>query len=129
MNGKIKNKIRIIISSLLIICVISVPAYALSTSNPLTMTKYSQQYSHWCWAACAQMVGKYFGTSYTQSQIVKQIKGSTVDDGATDRELTLALQYTTNSKGYSVALFGVPTFATIKTNIVNNHFPVVAKIS
>ena len=129
MRKKMRNKLVMVISTLLIVCIVSVPVYALSNSNPLSMTKYTQQKSSWCWAACAQMVGKYFGSSYTQSQIVTNVKGSAVNQGGSDREVTLALQYVTIGQGYSVVYSGVPTFATIKTNIVNNHYPVVAKIT
>ena len=128
MHVRLKKKI------MLLCCVIlvgwtTITAYALSTSNPLSMTKYTQKYSNWCWAACAQMSGNYFGSSYTQSQIVKEIKGSSVNEAASDREMTLALQYVTLSTGYTASLYGVPVFSVIKRQIVNKHYPVVAKIS
>lgn len=123
-----KKRIVAFILSMVVVLGGSIPAYALSASNPLQMTKYTQEKSNWCWAACAKMVGKYFGCSHSQSAIVTEIKGSTVNSGASDTEVRHALQYAVNYK-YTVGFFGVPTFSTVKTNIVTNHYPIVAKIN
>lgn len=110
------------------LCVgIALCVYALSSSNPLSMTKYTQEKSNWCWAACAKMTGKYFGYSHSQNSIVSEIKGSAVNSAASDVEIGHALRYSCNYK-YTVAEGGVMTFHAVKQMISNNHFPVVARV-
>lgn len=54
-----------------------------------------REQSGWCWAACAEMIGKYLDKSsqVTQTQIVINVKGSAINEGATDAETAQALRY------------------------------------
>ena len=66
---------------------------ALPAVVSLSITRCEQEESKWCWAACAQMVGNYYGNSYSQSIIVYQIKSSFTNAGATDSEVSQAMNY------------------------------------
>ena len=57
---------------------------ALTTNNFLKVDIIKQEKTNWCWAACAEMAGRYIcgypflGIGYrNQSNIVKHVKGST----------------------------------------------------
>ena len=66
---------------------------ALPAVVSLSITRCEQEKSKWCWAAGAQMVGKYYGNNYSQSKIVYQIKSSYNNAGASDSETTRAMNY------------------------------------
>lgn len=108
--------------------VCNMQVFALSTSNPLTLTKYSSEKSNWCYAACAKMVGNYFGNYYTQTQIVTHVKGSSTNNyGATYAQQLKALEYVLNGD-YSVTQYGVPTYVVITNHVANRHYPVYCVI-
>ena len=73
----------------------------------LNVTKYSQEKSNWCWVACAKMLGKYYGRSYSQSQICKHVKNKVVNETASLSQLTSAIRYATKK---SVLQGGVAKF-------------------
>ena len=57
-----------------------------------------QRSSVWCWAACAEMVQRYYGVDITQEEIVNRVKNAfgeqtsqPVIEAATKREIMLAL--------------------------------------
>ena len=65
----------------------------------LPVPKYSQEEKQWCWAASAQMIGRYVtGKAKSQEQIVKHVKGKRVDKPATNAEMKKALRYAINNK-------------------------------
>lgn len=68
-------------------------AYALPTVVSLNVVRCEQQETNWCWAACAQMVGNYYGNSYSQGIIVYQVKGSFNNVGASDTEVSQAMNF------------------------------------
>lgn len=68
-------------------------AYAIPTVVSLNVTRCEQQESNWCWAACAQMVGNYYGNSYSQGIIVYQVKGTFHNEGASDSEVSQAMNF------------------------------------
>ncbi len=90
MNNKKKGTVACIVSFIVIaVFVLQVNA---STYN-LNVTKYSQEKSNWCWAACAKMVGKYYGYNLSQSAICIYVKGSAVNEAASLSEVTKAIGY------------------------------------
>ena len=63
--------------------------------------RQSQQKSNWCWAACASMAGEYVtGTRKTQSAVVTEIKGSAINQGASDEETRNALCFASDYEVY-----------------------------
>ena len=108
----------------------SVTPYAAATKT-LSMTPYTQETNHWCWAACAKMVLKYYGVSTSQTNIVISVKGYPSPDnninemGGTGAEIATAL-----NSFYSDGDFAVVTnsrhitFNYIKNKIAANK-PVI----
>lgn len=75
------------------LCVVRVNAL---TQHILSMYKYAQETDYWCWAACAQMEGKYYtGSLRPQSSIVTYIKGSPALMPGTVSETINASKYAT----------------------------------
>lgn len=52
----------------------SANAASLPASYSLSMTRYAQGNSDWCWVATAKMIGKYFGYTHSQTSIVNHVK-------------------------------------------------------
>jgi len=50
-----------------------------------------QEASDWCWAASTQMVLKWFGVEVSQDDVVRRTKGRVVDQSASVRDITAAL--------------------------------------
>lgn len=94
------------------------------SSESLSVTRYQQVETNWCWAACAQMIGKYMtGTAKSQTSIVKAIKGYVVNDSAADWELKKAIDYALGSSSYYSTNQGVLSFSTLYTSIYTNGRP------
>lgn len=91
------KKYKKIISSVIILLVMFSmfisPAYAVTLSG---LRNRKQSKINWCWAACAEMLGIYYGNNYTQSNICKYVMGNTDDQSATIHEAGTAIQYATD---------------------------------
>ena len=60
----------------------------------ITMTRYSQYKSNWCWAACALMLARSQGAAFmTKNDIVTYVKGSTDNEMGTIVETEQAVRY------------------------------------
>ena len=104
--------------------------YATSGSYRLiNVTKYSQEMSNWCWAASAQMLGKYYtGTKTSQASIVQYVKGSSSSNtAAVDSETRLAISYAVGSS-YLVTASGVKNYSTLENKIYNQEKPFAIRI-
>lgn len=104
------------------------PVYA--ADRILNVTKKTQEKSEWCWAACAQMISIYKrGSSPSQTDIVKKIKGSNVNASGTVSEIRSAIQTALNwnSNSYSVSSQNVIGYSSI-TSYINNNKPIVLGI-
>lgn len=78
-------------------CNYVISSLGLLTAVTANVDRQMQERSNWCWAACSSMTGDFYtGTSKTQSSIVKKIKGSVVDEGASEEEIVNALRYATD---------------------------------
>lgn len=68
----------------------------------LSVTRYEQEGNNWCWAASAQMIGKYItGTLRSQSLICTYVMGGVSDITADLDQMKTALFYTTSKTVYS----------------------------
>lgn len=90
----LSKKVLCFILSLLIIIVPVGETYA--QSYTMVVPKYPQEKSKWCWAACAQMVGVYYGKTYSQSSICIHVKGEIINQLADVNEVSKAIRYTLN---------------------------------
>ncbi len=67
-----------------------------SSAQAIYVHRYEQKYSHWCWAACAQMIGHTVGRDVPQSAIVEFVKGVAENVPAADiYESSRAVDYAT----------------------------------
>lgn len=88
----------------------------ISSSSPvkLSVSRFAQERTSWCWAACAQMIGNYMtGTKKTQASIVEYVKGAVINEGGTQSENKKAVQYTIGSN-YTASAKEVVTLAQFK---------------
>ncbi|MGN1031134.1 MAG: papain-like cysteine protease family protein [Butyricicoccaceae bacterium] len=114
-------------SALLAIAIIfASPIHVYAASKTLGMTRYEQEKSNWCWAASAQMVGKYvYGTKMSQSNICTYVKGEVVNTTATISQVATALYYTTRKgTASSNSYFSLSTSQTH----INNSKPFIARL-
>lgn len=119
-----KKKYPLFLGILLVVSMVFINVqgvYAAPTSAYLSMTRYEQEKSNWCWAATAQMLGKYYGKSYTQSQISTYVKGNSTNNAtAMLAELTYAIKYAT---GKNWIVTTAATFDNIKGYIGDDSMP------
>lgn len=56
---------------------LAIPAFA--ASKTLGVSEIDQNKTEWCWAACSEMIGKYYdsGSNRDQYDLVEYIKGNT----------------------------------------------------
>ena len=66
------------------------PVAAASISG---LSNRKQTMTKWCWAACAQTIGKYYGFTGSQADICKYVMGNTNNQTANIYEASTAIQY------------------------------------
>lgn len=91
---------QIAVTVLSLVLAVTLQQSVLASTYLLTIPRRVQENSSWCWAACAQMMGEYYGNNYTQSQICLHVKGNTQNVGANDDEVTSAISYATGKRAY-----------------------------
>lgn len=105
---------RRIIALFSVICCVWVLFGSTASAEKLRVTRYKQEKSKWCWAACAQMIGAYMGHNATQSAICKAVKDKVVNEAASYNESLSAISYATKK----TALFvGVASFNNCRKSI------------
>lgn len=101
-------------------------ASAVIYEKSLSVPIKTQQYSNWCWAGCAEMVGKYInpGASRSQSAIVSYVKGHPINEGANVNETASASRYASHEKKYFSSQFTLGgtnwSYSTIRSRIDAN---------
>lgn len=94
----------------------------------LSLSRYEQEYTCWCWAACAKMVGFYYGyTSISQTGIAIAVHGHAGNIGATDSETRTAINFAISGSKTVTNVNGTKNLSQIKTNISNGN-PFVLKM-
>lgn len=127
---KVAKKIwgGIVVLAALMVCY----STALAAFTELAVPRYKQQKSNWCWAAAAEMAGKfkYSSSTVTQADIVTEIKGSsTVNDAGSISETAESIEYVTNDYyGASSTNLFRWGWNKVKTSIGNNY-PVVPLVN
>lgn len=92
-------------------------AYA-ATYKTLGVPNKTQEKSNWCWAASSTSILGWYGKSVTQSAFATTVKGSTVNDTATDSEAKSGLSAYGLSSSYTSDYV---SFSTLVTQIDNNR--------
>lgn len=64
------------------IAIMTLSTIFITSANAVYVYRYQQEQTHWCWAASAQMIGHTLGRQVTQTDIVTQVKGMDINDGA-----------------------------------------------
>lgn len=90
----------------------------------LPIPTHKQERNKWCWAASSEMVIDYLGGNETQSDIVKYVKGSLINEGGTDQEVKKGLKWAGLA---STIKYDTIPFRTIISQIKNNQ-PLLAHI-
>lgn len=85
------------ITAIVVLLFVSIPTIH-AVEKTLNVTPAQQEKTKWCWAATAQMTGKfvYPSSTATQTQIVIHVKGSNINSGATIYETANGTMYATN---------------------------------
>ncbi len=91
MKIKLFKRLMCFVISFMLLAVCAVPNQA--AQYKLKITRKEQEKDNWCWAACAQMLGNYYGNTLSQSNICQYIKGSIVDQTADYIDTTNAFRY------------------------------------
>lgn len=95
-------------------------------TNSLSVTRFAQQNTNWCWAASVEMIG-YFQTKVDKKQpdIVKYIKGSVVNQTASASDQVKALQWYNQNAFASADYWSADTVSSfdkyVKGNFSKGH--------
>lgn len=130
MKNKYRHLASAILSTIILIAFLVSTAYAAYAE--LSVPRYQQEKSSWCWAAAARMAADYVygGTIPSQTQIVTYIKGSAVNEAGSISETAASIEYATGgTKSASYTSAGSPwTYQKVKTSI-DNLRPVVPLVN
>lgn len=120
------RKIKKGISAFLVVAMLfAIAIDACAAQRTVAVARYTQERSQWCWAACAQMIGKAVTYSAkSQSSICTKIFGTVKNTGATAAQTKTALAYTT---GKTCKNTGLISNASVQTEI-NQDQPFIAGI-
>src|SRR5471030_1455429 len=94
----------------------------------------SMQEAHeWCWAASTQMILKWFGVEVTQEDVVRRIKGRVVDQSASARDISAALNgvrrtSTGGAKVIHTISFSGPPHPAVIIKELSQHVPMLLTI-
>lgn len=88
-------------------CTATIAVIGIATSSvfALDVNKVEQKKSNWCWAACAEMLGKYENptTNKDQYSVVKYLKGTSNNSypnvGGTATDIATGAQYVADGNG------------------------------
>lgn len=99
-----------------------------SSSNQkiLNVTRYAQEMTKWCWAACIKMTANYEGYSKTQNQIVTYIHGSASNTTGSMSDVCDALQWISPSTFSNAGYYNVRSdrYQSHILNQIDNDKPV-----
>lgn len=88
----------------------------------ILIDRQAQEKSYWCWAASSVMVGTYYTSStVTQTNVVRYVKGSDVNEGGDSSEEVKAVNYASNGTKSSKYKFLFIKFDDLVDHIDNNH--------
>lgn len=92
------KKVKVILLSS-VFCMMVMASVIVCNAGTLVISQVTQERDRWCWAACAEMVGRWNYGSHSQSDIVSYVKGSVVNEYGNIDEATLGTAYASNFDG------------------------------
>ena len=88
----------------------------------ILIERVQQRYSLWCWAACSKMVGTYYtNSSITQTDIVKKIFGSELNQTGTTNDVVTAIKYASNYTKNPNSVLGYLSYSQVVDKLDANH--------
>ena len=80
---------------------------------------FGQVYSHWCWAACTQMIASYYGYDVSQADIVTAVHGSLDNaEGGDGNEYQEAMEFATDGHYSARRISSAYSATVLKTRIL-----------
>ena len=116
-----KWRISIVIMAVLLIISFVVPVFA--ASRTLGVSEIDQNKTKWCWAACLEMIGKYYNSASNLDQydIVRKIKGNTNNQGGSISNVCDAIKYASVDRVTFKSKDNALSFNSCKTEIDNSN--------
>lgn len=99
---------------------LAIPAFA--ASKTLGVSEIDQNKTKWCWAACSEMIGKYYdsGSNRDQYDLVEYIKGNTDNQAGTASNICDAIKYVSNNCVTFTSKSSALSFSECETEIDNS---------
>mgnify|MGYP000959966147 CR=1 FL=1 len=115
-----KRRLSIVIMAALLIISFVVPV--LAASRTLGVSEIDQNKTKWCWAACSEMIGKYYnsGSNRDQYDIVRKIKGNTNNQGGSISNVCDAIKYASVDNVTFKSKYSALSFDSCKIEIDNS---------
>lgn len=131
-RNKVRRKYLILMSSVVVLTLFAQSAYAYVSYKLLSVPRYMQEQSLWCWAAATEMIADYFGANTTQSDIVKYVKGSVVNEmgNVTDMQNALSKYQINSAPNNSIISFqSLVNFIESNPSVTPPGKPMAASVS
>ena len=114
-----------ILGAVLVLSLSTVAVKASSLVVTLDVNGVKQEQTNWCWAACTKCVADYLGgKGLSQTQIVEQVKGEWINEGASSSEQSDAL----NDDGVTTTFVNRAITWTMTRIQLDNNKPVLSHI-
>lgn len=115
-----KRKLFIIPIAFLLAISLTVTAFAASIT--LGVSEIDQNKTYWCWAACSEMIGKYYNSNSDKDQydIVEEVKGNTNNQGGSSDDICEAIQYASGNTVTFQTRESALSFSSCQTEIDNS---------
>ena len=99
---------------------LAIPAFA--ASKTLGVSEIEQNKTEWCWAACSEMIGKYYdsGSNRDQYDLVEYIKGNTDNQPGNTSNICDAIKYVSNNSVTFTSKSSALSFSECETEIDNS---------
>lgn len=115
-----KRKLWIVLGAILLAISLTVTAFAASIT--LGVSEIDQNKTLWCWAACSEMIGKYYNSNSDKDQydIVKEVKGNTNNQGGSSSDICKAIKYASGNTVKFKTKESALSFSSCQTEIDNS---------
>lgn len=112
-------KRRLLTVPIIVILFMSFSVSVFAASKLLGVSEIDQNKTNWCWAACSEMIGKYYngGSNRDQYDIVKKIKGNTNNQPGTVSDICAAIKYVSNDSVTFTGQYSALSFSSCRNEI------------
>lgn len=115
-------KRKLFIIPVIFLLAISLTVTAFAASITLGVSEIDQNKTLWCWAACSEMIGKYYNSNSNKDQydIVEEVKGNTNNQGGSSDDICEAVQYASGNTVTFQTRESALSFSSCQTEIDNS---------